>query len=1029
MKIQATSPRGFVLILSLFFLMILSGVVVAFFFKSMRFSNSGNHFLSLALSEWTAKTAVDKIIGDIRQCIVDQSTITSLDDKNKIYLPKDLVSWSFLQDERLHSNPNLAKVLRISQADSRTAQNQKISASRWNAAQMADFDSTLIPEWIYFEEEKGSSLSNKMGRYSYVLYDLGGTLNVNVAGISPAYDTNNRMEWKGGSAWLDWKILPSYSAQITEFLNWRDAKLSKGGSSLFENDAYSKSLQINEKYIRWNEKEGYLKRLKGTQALFGRKDFIESSKKLLPISEENLRYYTTFSREVNDVVYDPSIYAMGSYSSDTNVPWYQVKAKAPFFRRNGVKAKAGELLLRNRFPLSLISHLSWNGVAAGSTSEDVQKDFGLVWNSSQSRWDYVGSTGNTLQTKIKTLKEVALEDREPNFFELLKLGILNGSLAQYFAFKTNVWDYSNLEDPLADLHIIRIGANLIDQYDSDSYPTIIQFGTTADSGMALGVENLPYFKSVMPVFYRLTNNGNINGTLYTRPYVRSWIQPEIWNPHQNPKSNLLPEQGPTKFRFTMQGGLSVRPYNSNSGAYYTATYLPSTTLPNPAVDSSNGLKFTTLQNDFHDPIVLNNTSICTPGVTGDNFSDGIASIVGFYAGESRAPDATLDAGKPGLATVSSGTILVDINVATIAVAAQTQFLLQYWNGTRWLTYSKRSINRGMNVPEVNAIGQPYTSYVYSNPSFFLYKPSEVGRWYWFDPRSERLGVIWCMGLSRQGAIERQYEALKQPNRPSNWIGLGESGFGCMLSPLSLVINDNKKSATAYTDPDGLNRLGDGAYLSNVTSNGYPVVTTDRSGYSVILDRPFRSVAEMGYAFRDIPYKTLDFMTENSADAGLLDLFSVDDEPSVSAGKLQFNPFDENFISAFIFQTRRSISDESLKINSNDAVSIASKIKESVNGKPLRSRGDWVNHLASKQVNDIFPGIKTQREAIARSVVDSTGFRTWNFMIDVVAQTGVLQKSEKAPHFLVQGESRYWVHVAIDRLTGKIVDTQWEAVVK
>ena len=43
-------------------------------------------------------------------------------------------------------------------------------------------------------------------------------------------------------------------------------------------------------------------------------------------------------------------------------------------------------------------------------------------------------------------------------------------------------------------------------------------------------------------------------------------------------------------------------------------------------------------------------------------------------------------------------------------------------------------------------------------------------------------------------------------------------------------------------------------------------------HPIMLNRPFRNVAELGYAFRDLPWKTVDFFTDKSADAGLLDIF-------------------------------------------------------------------------------------------------------------------------------------------------------------
>ena len=51
----------------------------------------------------------------------------------------------------------------------------------------------------------------------------------------------------------------------------------------------------------------------------------------------------------------------------------------------------------------------------------------------------------------------------------------------------------------------------------------------------------------------------------------------------------------------------------------------------------------------------------------------------------------------------------------------------------------------------------------------------------------------------------------------------------------------------------------------------------------MLNRPFRNVAELGYAFRDLPWKTLDFFTDKSADAGLLDIFTINDGTQVLNG--------------------------------------------------------------------------------------------------------------------------------------------------
>src|SRR5207302_10974813 len=69
-----------------------------------------------------------------------------------------------------------------------------------------------------------------------------------------------------------------------------------------------------------------------------------------------------------------------------------------------------------------------------------------------------------------------------------------------------------------------------------------------------------------------------------------------------------------------------------------------------------------------------------------------------------------------------------------------------------------------------------------------------------------------------------------------------------------------------------------------------------------------------------------------------------------------------------------------------------------------------------------------REAPIRALSNVGQTRVWNLMIDVVAQTGRYpQSANTLDKFVVEGEQRYWVHVAIDRLTGQIIDKQVEVV--
>jgi hypothetical protein len=50
------------------------------------------------------------------------------------------------------------------------------------------------------------------------------------------------------------------------------------------------------------------------------------------------------------------------------------------------------------------------------------------------------------------------------------------------------------------------------------------------------------------------------------------------------------------------------------------------------------------------------------------------------------------------------------------------------------------------------------------------------------------------------------------------------------------------------------------------------------------------------------------------------------------------------------------------------------------------------------------------------------------MIDMMAQSGRYRPGEAdLRKFAVEGEQHYWVHVAIDRFTGQVIDKQIEVV--
>jgi hypothetical protein len=130
----------------------------------------------------------------------------------------------------------------------------------------------------------------------------------------------------------------------------------------------------------------------------------------------------------------------------------------------------------------------------------------------------------------------------------------------------------------------------------------------------------------------------------------------------------------------------------------------------------------------------------------------------------------------------------------------------------------------------------------------------------------------------------------------------------------------------------------------------------------------------------------------------------------------------------------------IPLGPNAAAALATSLVTVTGTDPLQNKADLVRAMAKTMsttvkvdgndtlATDLYPSIKTQREAPIRALADVANTRTWNLLIDVIAQTGqFVHGASKLDQFVVTGERRYWLHVAIDRFTGMIIDEQLEPV--
>nr|MBA3570040.1 hypothetical protein [Pyrinomonadaceae bacterium] len=123
---------------------------------------------------------------------------------------------------------------------------------------------------------------------------------------------------------------------------------------------------------------------------------------------------------------------------------------------------------------------------------------------------------------------------------------------------------------------------------------------------------------------------------------------------------------------------------------------------------------------------------------------------------------------------------------------------------------------------------------------------------------------------------------------------------------------------------------------------------------------------------------------------------------------------------------------------DSAQTMAPLVVSATSTTPALNRSELVSRAGlPTQVLPVYTGttanqtdqlVKAQREAVPRALSSVSQTRVWNVMIDVVAQSGRYAPGETdLTKFIVEGEQHYWVHVAIDRLTGEVIDRQIEPV--
>jgi hypothetical protein len=300
----------------------------------------------------------------------------------------------------------------------------------------------------------------------------------------------------------------------------------------------------------------------------------------------------------------------------------------------------GEPLVKKKFPLNRLAWLTYKGPSANRTQTDadiqaltnngipwsylqlgttnnIAKSFGLSWDSANNQWKYdqhLGTNGNGAAGAIKMLPDIAAlsTPRDPDFFELLKASINVGSLGKALlpsgttmpqeggaAQTDQPYNYNYYLENSVDVQILKIGANIISQYQTANFPPRIVFDDGSGTGQMpttiVGVANLPYLSSiitgaqllkmpdVMPRGLPTTavNTAQAGNSLYlvsdtvNDPGVGAAMQyPVVWNPHDPRSSAGVAGAGPTQFRVVADSSTPDKA-EKGVGQYNIYTYAAS----------------------------------------------------------------------------------------------------------------------------------------------------------------------------------------------------------------------------------------------------------------------------------------------------------------------------------------------------------------------------------------------------------------------------------------------------------------------
>jgi Tfp pilus assembly protein PilV len=304
------------------------------------------------------------------------------------------------------------------------------------------------PDWVYVTDKGPTVITSPstsvIGRYAYAIYDESGLLDMNAAGY-PSPTTITQYGRKGSLAFADLTGLGSFGLSTTgidTLVGWRNYASSQPTGDFSSNfsfntaaaNTYYNFILSDPNYIKLTTySPNYFLTTSQAPAYNNRTDQVFTNRQELikfigaipgPTPQNALQYLGTSSREASAGIPQltwPSPTPSPSINPNFQTLWV---SPSPFPRNDGTTANKGDYLVNKRFLLQRLNWLTYEGPSASrdgivntnpldadlallmsrfgltkaflqqGTPTNIQNYFGLVWNTTYERWNYVGPSGS-----------------------------------------------------------------------------------------------------------------------------------------------------------------------------------------------------------------------------------------------------------------------------------------------------------------------------------------------------------------------------------------------------------------------------------------------------------------------------------------------------------------------------------------------------------------------------------------------------------------------------------------------------------